>query len=272
MKRFTVLLSICCIALPAWAQTDAKEQQVKVRLKAFKATQEDRDALKADKGLEGMKTVLSKLAPYDTFEMVATHEKAAPMGKETLIPINAVYTFFIEPQQQLESGNFEIAARIEMLEGDTYIDALTASGEATPGRALLFRGLDLDVGELVVMMELMQDSDDQGQSQQQQDDQQQPEGEPSEEQEQQGAQKKEKEEQEQGKKQKPSESQEQSEQQEQQQQPTQQMAEQQQEQGEEDRDLQNIEARLESLEEKDRREQKHARNRRHHIDFQGAWW
>ncbi len=200
--------------------------------------------------LENLKPLLEKL-PYDTFEEVARRDFDTPPGQETKVPLNGIYTLFLtagaaQPQQQA----LPIEARVEMLEGDGFIDALRAQGKAAPQQALLFRGLPMDAGELAIVLMLLPPDNGDGQSQQQKQDQQ--------EQQQQQEQ----------------EQEEKQEQQEQQQEQQQQQAQAQQEEAEEEeqKDLQNVEAILQSLEEQDRREQHDAHNERRDVQMRGGWW
>mgnify|MGYP006277920943 CR=1 FL=1 len=203
--------------------------------------------------LENLKPLFEKL-PYDTFEQVARHDTEAAPGQETKVPLNGVYTLYLTvgaPAQGAQQEGVPLEARVEMLADDGFVNALRASGRAAPNKALLFRGLPMDAGELAVVMMLLPPDQDNGQSQKEQEQQQQ--------------EKEEKEEQE-------TQDQQQEQPQEQQQQQEQSEAEQREAEEDEQKDMQNIEAILQSLEEQDRREQHDTRNKRRDVQMRGGWW
>jgi len=227
----------------------------KLHVVAAHASTKGNNPAQVDDKLAGVKNVLLRL-PFDSYEPVADQEVEAPPGEETLVPLNGVYSLYVQPQGQDESGALALTARISMLaEGggpEQYVDAIYTQARLASGMPLVFRGLDLNVGELVVVLNLSGDNNQQGQSQDQDSDQQQEE------------------------KDKQQDDQSSSDSGDQEQQNQQDQA--QQDQGdspraqEETPDLQNIEALLKSLEETDRKEQEEQQRVRTGIQVRGDWW
>ena len=258
MLAFCTALGLLISQPPSSIARPPEDKAPLVRMTAVQAKSEGRDKPEIPDNLKGVRGVLKSLSA-DTFALIAEQEREAPLGEETLVPINGVYSLYVTPNRASAQEPMKIQARIEMLEGDGYRNALVTEAQAQPGKALVFRGLPLNVGELVVIMQLAQDGD--GESQQSQSDQ----NEAQEEQEQ------EKQEQQQGE----GERQEGEEQQQQQQKEAQEATQEGEStvEGEEElEDMETIEAILQTLEEQDRREQEEMQNRRTRIRMDGGWW
>lgn len=209
-----------------------------------------------DETLKPIASALGKL-PFTSYEAVSLMDEEVPWGEETRFTVNAKYNVNVVPLEQDEEGAIKLNVRIEMLQEDgTYVDALKAQALAAQNGALLFRGMPLNRGELVVVLlvgmppdpnqknqdsEEQQEQNEDEQEQQEQEEQQQEnegegEGEPSEDQEINPA-------------------------------------EESAAEGEgEQENHENLEALLESLEDTDKQEQKEERNQRDRIDFKGDWW
>jgi hypothetical protein len=243
---------------PGAAGEPAEPAMDKVRMAAVQASSEGRQERQIAPELAGLKSLLDRL-PFDTFTRVAEEEREIPQGQETKIPITGDLSLAVTSKGRAETGEVELDARIEMMQNGAPVNALLTSGRAAPGKALVFRGLKRNGGELVVIMTLVQDNQGQDQSQQPQQDQ------PQDQQEQ---------------KQPPEQPEEPSQEGEP---PPEQNEEQQQQQAQEDqqseaqqdntpKDMHEIEAILKSLEEMDRREQPKVRNQRDRVYVPQDWW
>jgi hypothetical protein len=228
-----------------------------------------------DETLKPMASALSKL-PFTSYEAVSILENEAPWGQETRFTVNAKYNVNVTPTGQDEQGAIQLGVRIEMLQEDgTYLDALKAQALAAQNGALLFRGMPLNQGELVVVLLVGMPPDpnqQQGDSQQQE----QNEGEQEQQQQEQNQNKEnegdgEGEEQQQQNNEGEGEGEGENQQQNQQQEMNQ--ADESEGEGEGEKEgMENLDALLESLEDTDKREQKEERNQRDRIDFKGDWW
>lgn len=203
-----------------------------------------------DKNLKPVAEALKKL-PFTAYEAISILDQEAPWGKETKLAVNAKYMVNVTPTSQDEEGTIGLQVRIEMLQGNgEYVNALDTHASAAERKALLFRGMPINNGELVVVLFLVipsddnedgDNSEDQDQDQEEQEDQE------------------EKQDSEEEKENDDSESQ---------------QEEQAEKEGEEEEPdgLENLDALLESLEDTDKREQAEERNQRNRIDFKGEWW
>jgi len=282
----------------------APPSEVQIQVVAFKGSATGRSTLAFDDELRPMKKVLESLTPNDTFEIIASEKKTIPMGEETRFTVNGIYTAYVTAmgvREAPEGGGqlYDLQTRVEMLNGNDYIDALRARGEAAPQQALALRGMDLDVGELIVLVVVSPDSQNQDQSQQGDEQDQQEQQEQQESQEQQQAKQNElkPEQQEQQEEKQDEEKKEEGEGEGGSEAPqlaqqegeggnegeggegeNAQMAQEakQEQEGEvqesEPKDMQTIDAILQNLEEKDRQEQRNARYRRSRVVINGDWW
>lgn len=282
----------------------APPSEVQIQVVAFKGSATGRATLAFDEDLRPMKKVLESLTPNDTFEIIASEKKTIPMGQETRFTVNGIYTAYVTAmgvREAPEGGGqlYDLQTRVEMLSGNDYIDALRARGEAAPQQALALRGMDLDVGELIVLVVVSPDSQSQNQSQQgdeqseQQDQQEQQDSQEQQakqnelkpEQEEQQEEKKGEENKNEGEGEGGSEAPQLAQQEgeggnegeggegenaQMAQQATQ--AQEGEVQEDEPKDMQTIDAILQNLEEKDRQEQRNARYRRSRVVINGDWW
>jgi len=215
-----------------------------------------REPLEEGLSASGLVRKALEALPFDRYEAVTDEEVEAPMGKDAPVPLNGIYSLHVTPTGPGEGGALALDARVEMLDPasaeDRYVNAIVTKAQLASGMPLIFRGLDLNVGELVVVLGLAGDENQQGEGQsgQQNPDQQQDDDDKHGDQEQQGEQ--------------PQEPQEPQEQEQQSRAPE--------EQEEETPDLQNIEALLQSLEERDREEQEDQQKVRSGIRVRGDWW
>ncbi|MBI1319625.1 MAG: hypothetical protein GC168_11860 [Candidatus Hydrogenedens sp.] len=277
-----------------------ESEPLNVTLFAIKASSEGRTEPSIPEELKPIAKALKKLAPADTFEIISQETKPSPFGQETQLPINGLFSGFVKlnetrPSSSGEGEVVDFNARIEMLRGSDFINALSTRGEAAYNQALIFRGMPLGTDELVVVLQVTQpdsDSSNQGQSgdedSESQEDQQSPQqqeqaGEQDQQEEQQDQQPQQQDEmnQEGEGEQPPDLKNQQQEGEREGEQPqdnqdseaSQQSAtDEQQEQMEEPKDMQTLEAMLENLEEQDRAEQKNAHYRRTQVKVRGDWW
>lgn len=257
----TLVLGVCfvLISFTAVAQTpmpmmppgqgmapgaDAAPTSATFDVLAVHATREGKTSPEIPSTLDSVSKILGSppFDTYDMFDMVSQEEGEAPFAQETRIPINDRYSFHVTPSQNPSTGEIDIESRIAMLENGKTIDALWAKGKVAPGKPLVFRGLPMDDGELVVLVRLKQDDGDDSDSSESSEDQ---------EEESEGEQQESDSEGQEGQEQDTPEDGEES---------------------DELKDLKNLEAILQSLEDLDRREQEEARNQRERIRLKGDWW
>jgi len=228
-----------------------------------------------DQTLKPIASALSKL-PFTSYETVSILDNEIPWGQETRFTLNAKYTVNVTPIRQDEQGSIQLGVRIEMLQDDgTYVDALKAQALAAQNGALLFRGMPLNQGELVVVLLVGMPPDP---NQQQGDSQQQEQNEGEQEQQQQEQeqnQNKENEGEGEGaeQQQQNNEGEGEGEGEDQPKSQQQEMSQTNEPEGEGEKEgMENLDALLQSLEDTDKREQKEERNQRDRIDFKGDWW
>lgn len=274
MNGINTIVAFCAVVLvvPVFAQprmpssTPVTQQQPPAapiaRMYAMKASGKVPQKLHIDETIKPVAKILEPL-PFTTYESLAVTSQEIPWGQEVLFPINALYAFHATALSQQEDGTIALRARVEMLEGQSYVNALDTLAQAVPNHALLFRGMPLGQGELVIVLlvampseqgEQRQSNEEESQNEQEQKDQKtaneqqspQSEGETPPEQ---HEQKEDSQEIKDRGEDKPEVG-----------------------EGEEPERKENLDALLQSLEETDRREQMEERNRRDRIDFKGDWW
>jgi hypothetical protein len=282
---------LCCIAAMATlAQANPPVTQAgppaapKIEVRAFTATNTGQATRQVDATLRGLDALLKEM-PYDTFLPVMQQQAELAANAETMVTINETYALYVLPIGPEEEGMLPLQARVTMLQGGRPVNALVTQGKAKPGRAMLFRGLEIPGGELGIVLRLVpppqdpkdgdSDSEDQGDQEQEPQEPQDPSGSGDDQSGEDGAQEEAQQSEDQAGEQ--GTMGEEGEQQE----GESAAAESPQEEGESEgegaeaaapKDLEDIEALLKSLEDQDRREQKSARNRRDTIRFNGDWW
>ncbi len=264
----TALLHIVIAALLAQAPAgpppsiarppDQGVEQMQVT--AVRAAMKGRAERVVDAELKNLGKLFEKF-PFDTFSLEAQRDFEAPHGGPTTVSLNDVYALEVTPLRRLETGEVELDARIVSLAGDAPVGALITKAKAAPGQALIFRGLPLDDGELIVIMNFgRQDGDQGGQSSPDADqDESEEQKHPPQPQEQEPD--------------APDEAQEDSSENDADMQPpeteTKSMAD---EDVSSDKELQNLEALLQSLEEQDQRERRELLNRQDWMEMRKDWW
>lgn len=272
-------------APPAEAQAAAPPPP-RVQMLAIQATQEGRAEPFFDEALKDLEEPLRQL-PFDTFRQIASEQKECPLNQEATFNVDDTFRVVVRPAEPpalpaqpgappAQPGPAPGAAggapqpqvlmvhgRVEMKEGDSYLNALSADAVLPANQFLMFRGIPREKGELLALItpSMGQQQQQQQQDQQEQNDQEQEQQEQEQEQEQKEEEEKQQEGQTQPDKPNSEENQEQ---------------EQQMSEAEEDenkpKDMQNIEAILQSLEELDEQEQHKLREVPNVREVQGAWW
>lgn len=212
-----------------------------------------------DEKLKPIAPVLESL-PFTSYETISVVDHELPWGQETLFPVNAMYAMHVTARQQESDGAIPLRARVEMLQGEDYVNALDTTAKAAQNQALLFRGMPLGQDELVIVLIIAMPQDEQGQGNTSQEDQSKPESE-GENQEQQKSETGNQDEGEQESQEANAAKQEQ-----------QKSQESNEGENEQPEGVKNLDALLQSLDDIDKREQKEERNRRDRIDFKGDWW
>lgn len=214
--------------------------------------------LDLDEKLKPVASALKSL-PFTSYEAISVNDQVLPWGQETLFPVNALYAMHVTPLTMEANGAISLRARVEMLQGETFINALKAEARAFQNQALLFRGMPLGRDELVIVLLVGVPPENQNQNGSSEEEQSETEGEQEE---------KKSESESNDTKEDINESQEGETTQEQQPPPSE-SAEGEQEEPE---GVENLDALLESLDDIDREEQVKERNQRGRIDFKGDWW
>lgn len=210
-----------------------------------------------DEKLKPIAAALSGL-PYTSYEALSVNSRELPWGVETLFPISAVHAFKATALSMDPEGAIALRARVEMLQGEDYINALDTQALAGQNQALLFRGIPLGRDELVIVMLVAmspdpeksgspnQEGETESEGENQESTESESEGENKAEGEQEGENAPEKQES--------------------------QVNEADEGEGESPKGVENLDALLESLDDIDRREQVEELKRRDRIDFKGDWW
>lgn len=134
-----------------------------VQVTAVRAAMEGRAERVTDAELKNLEKLFERFP--DNISLEAHLEFEAPHGGPTTVRLNDDYALEVTPHGRLESGEVKLDARIMSLAGGALVCALITKAKAAPGQALIFRGMPLDDGELIVIMNLgRQDGDQGGQS------------------------------------------------------------------------------------------------------------
>lgn len=267
------------------------EGDLEIEVVALKGSATGRSSVFTDEELKPYRKILETLTPNDTFEIIAIDKKPVPLNTEQRFTVNGLYTAYVTPlgaRETPEGGQrHELQMRVEMLSGNDYVDALRARGEAAERQALVLRGMNLDIGELIVLVRVIpegQDSDGNSESSEQDEsgeEQEQQEQQQKDEQQAQNQQDKPMDEESEGQDgeqeapelREPEEGEKEAEEGQEEMASDSEAGEQEGEAGETGpQDMETIEAILESLEEKDRQEQRNARYRRSKVTVNGDWW
>jgi hypothetical protein len=151
MPMISTLLVVVALLGQETPQEGAPPGPEVFRLLTIHAQQEGRGQKVFDPTLSSLEEYLEKL-PYDTFRETGFHELEAPYGADASVDLGHGYTFHGTPKAQTESGEVLFDARIELAEGESSLRALEVAGRAARGHGVVFRGLALPQGELIVVM------------------------------------------------------------------------------------------------------------------------
>lgn len=270
---------------PQAAAEAAPPPPPRVQMLAIQATKEGRAEPFFDEALKELEEPLRQL-PFDTFKQIASEQKECPLNQEATFNVDDAFRVVVRtaelPAPPAQPGAppaqpapapgaagatpqpqaLMVHGRVEMKEGDSYLNALSADAILPANQFLMFRGIPRENGELLALI-----TPSMGQQQQQQQEQQQQEQDEQDQQEQQQdqEQKQDEEKQQEGQTQPDKPKSEENQEQEQQ------MSEAKEDE-DKPKDMQNIEAILQSLEELDEQEQHKLREVPNVREVQGAWW
>ena len=245
---------------PALSGQDGAASPLKYTMYAMLAKKGDASGKSGlDQSLKPVEGVLNALKGYASFEKINVSVQELAQGAETRFPINGAYTMLVAPAGDDGKGSAQLGVRIQLLDNGNLINAIETQANSRPGEALVFQGMPLSPGELVVV--LVRESEPGQQGGEGQDNQEQQQQQQQEKQSQQKEEEKEKGEEKEAEKQEAAKAEEK---------PAQEEKGVEKEQ--EKQDQNNFDAILESLEEMDRREQKDVHYNRNSIEFKGDWW
>lgn len=148
-------------APPETGTPDVPEAPERIRVLAIHATSEGRDRPSVDPTLTSVSAFLEEL-PYDTFREASFHDFTVAYGEEGRAELNDTYAFLCKPLRLSEADEVVLEAWITMGLGDKRVEALRVTGRATRGHGLVFRGLTMPQGELVVIMSVAEATSEQG--------------------------------------------------------------------------------------------------------------
>jgi len=272
------------LAAPAPPAGDpAPADEVTVEVIAVKGARKGVSEIQVDEELKPLREVLESLKPNDSFELIARDTKMLPYAQETQYVVNGLYTAHVTAHggvQTPEGGQrFDLEIRVEDLRSGNAVDALRVRGEAAPREAIVLRGMPLGQDEMALLVVVVpppgeQSGDSQGEQPESGEGQQEAEAAPQEQ---------ESGEEEAGEGESPPDltsGQEEGEgnadgEREGEEGSAAEVAQESAQEGEqagEPKDMETIKALLESLEQKDREEQRNAHHRRSEVKIRGDWW
>lgn len=122
-----------------------------IRVLAIHATNEGRQVPYLGPTLSPLEEYLTAL-PFDTFREAGYKQVDAPYNVDTAVPVNDRYTLHCTPRDLTDSGVVVFDAHIDVAERGRNIQALAVSGRSARGQGVVFRGLSMPAGELIVVM------------------------------------------------------------------------------------------------------------------------
>lgn len=123
----------------------------RVRILAIRATSEQRATPHFDPSLEPLENYLSAL-PWNTFREYRFEEVEAPYGVETTAPVDDRYQVTFTPSGMNDEDEVLFDASVNLTEAGETLEALAVSGRAARGHGIVFRGLGIPDGELIVVV------------------------------------------------------------------------------------------------------------------------
>ena len=153
--RATLCHTVVILALLGQADPgDAPSSEPElIRVLAIHATSEGRASMKFDPTLAPLREYLTEL-PYDTFREVKFGEVEAPYGVDTAMPISERYAVHCIPLELNDAGEVVFDAFIQLTGDQGTVEALRVSGRAARGHGVVFRGLEMPSGELLVVLSI----------------------------------------------------------------------------------------------------------------------
>lgn len=163
MKLASVLSVLLLGLLGQDAPEDAPPPQPPeiLRVLAVHATNMGRTETFLEPALFQLEEYLSEL-PYDTFREAVYEQVEAAYGEATSVVINDDYTLYCIPQEMTEGGEILFEAYIELKQPREPIEAIRVSGQATRGQGVVFRGLTMPAGELIVVLSIAKANESDG--------------------------------------------------------------------------------------------------------------
>ena len=143
------------IALLLALSSGTADNTVSLSIWAAQATTEHRAEKHFDPGLEPIKKAVEDLA-FDTYRKVKTAKQAAPLGKQSRTPLDGKYTLCVTPVSKEPDGRGRLELRIEIApkeKDDKPVNALTTRVLMKPGEMMKLRGLKMDPGEMIIVIQ-----------------------------------------------------------------------------------------------------------------------
>ncbi len=144
------LIALCLLGQKELEPTTPEEPE-RIRLLAIHGTDEGRSTMESDPSLAPVRDFLDTL-PYDTYREVAYHEISIPYGEEASVRLGTIYSFHGRPMRLTDSGEVVLETHIDMKKDDQVVEALRVTGRAKRGHGMVFRGLSMPAGEMIVVM------------------------------------------------------------------------------------------------------------------------
>jgi len=126
---------------------------------AVHATKEGSSPKSYDPALKEVRAALEDLK-FDTYRLICTQTVSARHNEESKVAISPDYTLYVKPLSKDPGGKVRVSVRIEMppkKEGEKPVNALSTTLVIVPGKQFVLGGLELDKGELVIVMALKDD-------------------------------------------------------------------------------------------------------------------
>jgi hypothetical protein len=149
-----ILLIIVC-ALLAQAETAGNTEP---GFTVFSLAGQRGGELEYADSLAPFKALLKKL-PYRRYRLLAVQEMTAPAGRETTLPLAGGYSLHLQPEAQRETGETALTARLTRKENGSETDILTGEGLAAPDEPLVLHGMPLGREQLAVLLMLTREED-----------------------------------------------------------------------------------------------------------------
>lgn len=159
MNLALLLLSLLALLGQAPAETTVPSTPEVVRVLAVQVRQVDGAARLVAPSLEPIRALLEKV-PGNLFTEIGFHELQAPYGEESRVELGEGYAFSIRPVELTDLGEIVFECHIDLTDAQGTVEALRATGKATRGQGAAFRGLLLNEGEMLVIVNLAQAEED----------------------------------------------------------------------------------------------------------------